>query len=122
MVLLTVFFVCAGVFSAHAELRTTNMWWAPDAVTEGGHKVDELLTFIFNLTGIATLIHFAVYGYSLIKFRRRPGVRAIYSHGDNRLEAIWTLIPAAVFLGLAAYSNHLWESAALGRPGRRVTH
>ena len=114
--LLTVLFVCAGVLSAHAELRTTNMWWAPDAVTEGGHKVDELLTFIFNLTGIATVIHFAVYGYTLVKFRRRPGVRAIYSHGDNRLEAIWTLIPAAIFLGLAAYSNHLWKMLRSAAP------
>lgn len=101
--------VGAGLASSQAEVRTTNLWWAPNAVTEGGHKVDELLTFIFNLTGITFLVLQVVYIYFLIKYRRRPGVRAVYSHGDNRLEAIWTLIPAAVFLGLAAYSNHLWK-------------
>jgi cytochrome c oxidase subunit 2 len=35
-------------------------------------------------------------------------VRAIYSHGDNRLEVVWTAIPTAIFIGLWGYSNHLW--------------
>jgi cytochrome c oxidase subunit 2 len=35
-------------------------------------------------------------------------VRATYSHGDNRLELVWTAIPTAIFLGLWGYSNHMW--------------
>ncbi len=119
-VLLAAFVLGAGVFTAQAEVRTNNLWWAPDAVTEGGHKVDELLTFIFNLTGITFLILQVAYGYFLVKYRRRPGVRAVYSHGDNRLEAIWTLIPAAVFLGLAAYSNHLWKMLRSAAPADAI--
>jgi cytochrome c oxidase subunit 2 len=102
--------------SGHAETRTRNMWWAPDAVTVGGHKVDQLLTFIFNLTGIVFVLVTAVYIYFLIKYRKRPGVRAVYSHGNDKLEAIWTLIPAAVFIGLAAYSNHLWKELRAAAP------
>ena len=102
--------------SSHAETRTRNMWWAPDAVTVGGHKVDQLLTFIFNLTGIIFVLVVAVYIYFLIKYRKRPGVRAVYSHGNDKLEAIWTLIPAAVFIGLAAYSNHLWKELRATAP------
>lgn len=109
-----------GAFTAHAELRTTNLWWAPDAVTEGGHKVDELLTFIFNLTGITFIVLQIAYVYFLIKYRRRPGVRAVYSHGNNKLEAIWTLIPAGVFLGLAAYSNHLWKELRSAAPSDAI--
>ena len=118
--LLIAFLVLAGALNASAEQRTTNMWWAPDAVTEGGHKVDELLTFIFNLTGITFILVQAVYVYFLIKYRRRPGVRAVYSHGNNKLEAIWTLIPAAIFLGLAAYSNHLWKMLRSAAPDDAV--
>jgi cytochrome c oxidase subunit 2 len=43
-------------------------------------------------------------------------VRAVYSHGNDKLEAIWTLIPAAVFIGLAAYSNHLWKELRAAAP------
>lgn len=112
--------LCVGLLTAHAETRTTNLWWAPNTATEGGHKVDELLTFIFNLTGITFLLVQAVYIYFLIKYRRRPGVRAVYSHGNNKLEAIWTLIPAGVFLGLAAYSNHLWKELRSAAPSDSV--
>lgn len=118
--LLAALTLCVGGLTAHAEVRTTNLWWAPDAVTEGGHKVDELLTFIFNLTGITFIVLQVAYVYFLIKYRRRPGVRAVYSHGNNKLEAIWTLIPAGVFLGLAAYSNHLWKELRSAAPADAI--
>ncbi len=108
-VLLTLALLVVTQSSCLAELRTRNMWWAPDAATVGGHKVDHLLSFIFNLTGIVFVLVTGVYVYFIIKYRKRPGVRAVYSHGNDKLEAIWTLIPAAVFIGLAAYSNHLWK-------------
>src|SRR5207249_8930886 len=46
--------------------------------------------------------------YFLVKYRAKKGVRATYSHGDNRLELIWTAIPTAIFIGLWGYSNHMW--------------
>jgi cytochrome c oxidase subunit 2 len=49
-----------------------------------------------------------VYIYFLIKYRARRGVPATYSHGNNRLELVWTAIPTAIFIGLWGYSNHLW--------------
>jgi len=103
-----------------AETRTTNLWWAPDAVTVGGHKVDHLLTFVFNLTGITFIIVAAVYAWFIVKYRYRPGVRAVYSHGNDKLEAIWTCIPAVVFIGLAAYSNHLWKELRSAAPADAI--
>ena len=43
-----------------------------------------------------------------MKYRRRPGHRAYYCHGNNVLEIVWTSIPVLIFLGLAIYSNRLW--------------
>src|SRR5207302_6460255 len=42
------------------------------------------------------------------KYRARKGVPATYSHGDNRLELVWTAVPTAIFIGLWGYSNHMW--------------
>ncbi len=36
-------------------------------------------------------------------------MKAHYSHGNNFLEIIWTTIPTVIFLGLAIYSNRVWE-------------
>ena len=100
--------ILLGATPCHAELRQSNLWWSPDAVTVHGHKIDQLLMFIFWLTLAVFIVTQVVYIYFIVKYRRRKGVKAVYSHGNNRLEIIWTTIPAAIFILLAVYSDKLW--------------
>jgi len=100
--------VLLGVPEAWAQVRDTNLYWAPEAVTVTGQRIDVLLNFIFYLTGAVFVLTQAVYIYYLVKYRKRPGSKAYYSHGNNKLEIIWTAIPTAIFIGLVIYSNRLW--------------
>ena len=93
---------------ALAQARESNLYWAPEAATVGAKKVDTLLNFIFYLTAAVFVLTQTVYIYYLVKYRKRPGSKAYYSHGNNKLELIWTAIPTAIFLGLVIYSNRLW--------------
>ncbi len=93
---------------ALAEPRSTNLFWSPESATVTGERVDRLLNFIFYLTAAVFVLTQTVYIYYLVKYRRRPGVKAHYSHGNNKLEIIWTVIPSAIFIGLVIYSNRLW--------------
>jgi cytochrome c oxidase subunit 2 len=93
---------------AFAAQRTSGLWWMPDVATKGGEQIDQLTYFIYYLTGAVFVLTQIVYVYFLIKYRAKKGVRATYSHGDNRLELIWTAIPTAIFIGLWGYSNHMW--------------
>ena len=93
---------------ALAQARESNLYWAPEAATVGAKKVDTLLNFIFYLTATVFVLTQTVYIYYLVKYRKRPGSKAYYSHGNNKLELIWTAIPTAIFLGLVIYSNRLW--------------
>jgi len=86
-----------------------NLFWAPPNVTIGGESVDRILNFIFWLTLVVFILTQAVYITYLIKYRRKPGVKAHYCHGNNFLEIIWTTIPVLIFLGLAIYSNRVWH-------------
>jgi cytochrome c oxidase subunit 2 len=101
--------VAACATDAFAQVRESNLYWAPECVTVGGKKVDALLNFIFYLTGAVFLLTQSVYIYYLVKYRKRPGSKAYYSHGNNKLEIIWTAIPTAIFIGLVIYSNRLWS-------------
>lgn len=94
---------------AAAEQRTSNLYWAPPVATEGGKKTDEILNFIFVLTATVFFLTQAVFIYYLIRYRRRAGVKAHYSHGNNTLEIVWTALPTIIFLGLAIWSNRVWE-------------
>jgi cytochrome c oxidase subunit 2 len=93
---------------AYAAQRTSGLWWMPDVASKGGEQIDQLTYFIYYLTGAVFVLTQVVYIYFLIKYRAKKGVRATYSHGDNRLEIVWTAIPTAIFVGLWGYSNHMW--------------
>jgi cytochrome c oxidase subunit II len=100
-------FLVVGV-PAYAAQRTSGLWWMPDVASKGGEQIDKLTYFIYYLTGAVFVLTQVVYVYFLIQYRAKKGVRATYSHGDNRLELIWTAIPTAIFIGLWGYSNHMW--------------
>ncbi len=100
--------VFVGFSSALAEPRTNNLWWTPPNFTDGGAQIDAILHFIFWLTLVVFIAVQAVFIVYLVKYRRRPGHRAYYCHGNNMLEIVWTSIPVLIFLGLAIYSNRLW--------------
>lgn len=97
-----------GLLPAMAQQAVPNLYWAPENVTTTGQKVDVLLNFIFWLTFAVFLVTQTIYIFYLVKYRRRPGVKATYSHGNNTLEIVWTTIPTLIFLGLAIASNRYW--------------
>ena len=105
--LLVSVFVAIGL-PAYAAERTSGLWWMPDVASKSGEQIDQLTYFIYYLTGAVFVLTQVVYIYFLVRYRARKGVRATYSHGDNRLELIWTAIPTAIFIGLWGYSNHMW--------------
>ncbi len=105
---LGLFLFLVSITPALAEVRETDLWWTPDVVTKGGEKIDFLLHLIFWLTAVVFFLTQAVFIYFLIKYRRKRGVAAHYSHGNNSLELIWTTIPAVIFIGLWIGSNHVW--------------
>jgi cytochrome c oxidase subunit 2 len=102
--------------AALAEERAANLFWAPPSVTVGGAKVDTLLGFIFWLTIAVLFLTQAVYIYYLVRYRRRPGRKAHYSHGNNTMEFWWTVIPTAIFLLLVVWSNRVWVELTKSTP------
>src|SRR5215472_8026620 len=93
IVVLTLLFFLGLSLSAHAAPRTSDLWWVPDVASAHGKRIDELMYFIYYLTGGVFVLTQIVYIYFLVKYRARKGIKAIYSHGNNRLEFVWTIIP-----------------------------
>ncbi len=102
--------------TAHAEVRQTSVWWLPRNVNMFGHEIDFIFYVILWLTGVTAVAVFSVMIYFLVKYRARPGIPAIHSHGNNALEVIWTTIPVFIFLALAIYGNEQWTQMRLRTP------
>ncbi|MEI6375682.1 MAG: cytochrome c oxidase subunit II [bacterium] len=107
--------------SVMAEERTGNVYGLPPCVTTSGEQIDFIIKIIFWLTGVVFVATQGTYIYYLIRYRRRPGVPAHYSHGNNTLEIIWTTLPTIIFLALAIYSNRVWEEIHRPAPENALT-
>lgn len=105
-----------GSSTGWAEIRETSVWWLPRNVSNFGHEIDFIFYVILWLTGITGVLVFSTMIYFLVKYRRRPGVGAIHSHGNNTLEVVWTTIPVFIFLGLAIYGNEMWARMRMETP------
>ncbi|HMW39849.1 MAG: OmpA family protein [Saprospiraceae bacterium] len=80
-----------------------------EAASEHGGKIDSM----FNITAFFTIIVFAICHLALFyfayKFRYRPGRKAMFLPHDDKLEMIWTGIPAFVMVILVVKGLFAWN-------------
>jgi heme/copper-type cytochrome/quinol oxidase subunit 2 len=85
-------------------------WWLPPNHSNHGGAIDALFVWIFWITTIAFILTEAVLVVFLIRYRHKPGRKAHYTHGNKRLEFIWTIVPAIILFGLALVSKFVWDN------------
>src|SRR6266852_3148056 len=80
----------------------------PEGVSSYSGRIDGLFRLILWITGIIFVVVEALLLYFLIRYRHREGQRARYTHGNNRVEVIWTIVPAVICVVLALLSRRVW--------------
>ena len=81
----------------------------PEQASTYASSIDNMFHLIMWITGIIFVIVEAILLFFLIKYRHREGRQAHYTHGNNRVEVVWTIVPALICVVLALLSRHLWE-------------
>jgi len=114
--------LCAAfaVQSASAQTDSTGPtythWWLPDTASVNAPQIDDLFYLILWITSIVFVLVFALMVIFLVRYRHQEGRRAIYSHGNNRLEIIWTIVPALIVLFLGIISQSVWSEIKSDAP------
>src|SRR5437588_4442690 len=89
-------------------------WWFPEAISEHGPRVDSQFLITIIVCGIAFAAAQIGLGWVVWKYRSSADKqRATYSHGNNRLEVVWTVVTAVVFISLAIMGQRVWASLHL---------
>ncbi len=83
-------------------------WWLPENIATFGGGVDFLFYLIFVFVGFFFVLTEMVLVYAMWKFAARPGEKAVYTHGNHRLEMLWTAVPAAILLFIAVAQITVW--------------
>lgn len=86
----------------------TREWWMPEAITALGREIDGAFLLTLAGTGVIFLLAQAALGYTVWRYGRKRDEPASDSHGNNKLEAIWTVAAFVIFVGLAVYSFNVW--------------
>jgi cytochrome c oxidase subunit 2 len=95
-------------------LFASKHWWFPEAISEHGPPVDHQFLLTIVVCGVAFAAAQIGLGWMVWKYRdTASNERATYTHGNNRLEVLWTIVTAIVFISLAVMGQRVWVSLNL---------
>ena len=120
----SILFAMAAIFTVGCFVYSyfSPDWWLPNPARRGFHEVvstfgreiDSLFMIILWITGIVFIATQIVLVWAMHRFadvrdaQGRPVRKADYFHGSQRLEVIWTIIPAAILVFIALYQMGTW--------------
>ncbi|MBI1336908.1 MAG: hypothetical protein GC164_08095 [Phycisphaera sp.] len=85
-------------------------YWLPPAVSESARQVDTLFDGVLILTTVVCVGVFVLLLLFAFRYRFQADRRATFIHGNNKLETVWTLIPAFILVGITSLSQSTWSS------------
>ena len=80
----------------------------PSSSSEHGIEYDKLLWISFAIIFFTQTITQGLLHYFAYKYRGEKGKKALFYADNDRLEAIWTIIPVIVLAGLILYGLYTW--------------
>lgn len=95
-------------------------WRLPPNVSTTGREVDHLFELIMGITGLTFVGVSIAFGIAAWKFADAPGRKAKYMHGSQRLEIVWTVIPAGILVFIALYQMGTWTKIKFRSEAPRV--
>ncbi len=114
----TAFFSGAALLAAAAARAAELPRWLqlPEGVSSYSARIDGLFRLILWITGIVFVIVELMLLYFLFRYRHREGKKATYTHGNNRIEVVWTIVPALICVVLALLSRRTWADIKQNMP------
>jgi cytochrome c oxidase subunit II len=84
-------------------------WILPPGVTTYAAEIDRLYYLILWITGLVFLLTQGLLFWFLIRYRKREGSRAAYTHGSTKAEVLWTAVPFVIVVALGLMSKGVWD-------------
>lgn len=87
-------------------------WWLPVGASAAAPAIDHHFTVTFILMGVVFVAAQLALGYAVWLYRDRGSAsgKVPYSHGNTRMEIIWTVLTTVLFVGLNLASSSIWAS------------
>lgn len=97
------------IFTIYGLFKWGNLPLHTPASAHGG-QVDNLMNITWVLIFVVQAITQLLLYYFSFKYKGRKDQKALYFADNNKLEAIWSIIPAVVLAGLILYGLYAWTN------------
>ncbi len=104
------FLVFLYVFMIYGLLKWGGLVLISNAAAEHGKDIDNLMIISFVMIFVVQFITQALLHYFAFKYRGVEGRKALYFADNNKLEAIWTIVPVIALSILILYGLYTWNS------------
>lgn len=116
-VLVTLLFLAVPVLGIWTFVKAPD-WglWFPPHVTSYGAEIDRLFYVILVMVTITFALTEGLLVWFLFRFSRGSKEKAVYSHGNHKLEMVWTAIPAVLLVFIAFSQMSAWNKVKIHFP------
>lgn len=99
----------AGLYFAMWEIKVHGALTLPDAASEHGENWDSMYMVTFLITFIVFVVtHILLLGFAF-KYRKKKGSKAFFYPHNDKLEIVWTSVPAVVLTLLVVFGYINWD-------------
>ena len=93
-------------------LFVSKKWWFPAGISSHSAALDQQFMITILVVGAAFTLAQIGLGWMVWKYRDVPTqtTAATYTHGSSRLEVLWSVVTAVIFIGLALMGQRVWVS------------
>lgn len=100
-----------------ATLAAIPFWMQlPEGVSSFSTDIDRMFWLILWITGVIFVVVEFLLVLFLWKYRHREGRQVVYTHGNNKVEVVWTIVPAVICVVLALMSRRIWADVKQRMP------
>ncbi len=82
--------------------------WFPENVSTYGPKIDQLFNLILWMVGITFVLTEGILVWCIFWYGKPRKSKAWFSHGNHKLELIWTAVPSVLLLIIAFSQMGAW--------------
>ena len=86
-------------------------WWLPHGASSSAQWIDHQFAITYLLMGVVFVAAQGALGLFVWQYRDHGSAAKVdYSHGNTKLEVIWTALTAALFIGLNLMGSPIWAA------------
>lgn len=105
---LLLFFLIAGLFGVWYCNERLKGKILPPAASDHGEKIDTMIWITLGITFVVFVITQILLFWFSYKYQEKEGQKAYYFPHNNKLEVIWTVIPAITLTVLVGFGLFYW--------------